>query len=410
MREVVEFLTLQLIINQCFNNRVQYYEKLMRQYKKIFSLILIFLSIGQAFAQNNDTVRTIKIDVLVGLQFDLVRFNVKPGEKLKLIFSNSDDMSHNLLITKPGARLEVVNEALKLGQKGPELDYIPVSSSVLWSIPVVNPNQSKTLTFTAPIQEGVYPYVCTLPGHGFIMFGAMYVSSEARMPELKVDPNIPQNRKTGDNSISGTQHSNHPSKGENQAVKINTVHPYTPVSPYIYRVFIDGASPAAIAVSLTGDLSYCWDAGTCKLRFAWSGGFLDNSELWKGKGDVSAKVVGNVFFRDKTDFPLSFSSDNKSEKLDYKGYKLINRYPEFHYKINGIDVYELILPKTDGKGLIRTFSIPDVKNTIWFITDPFEGVKYEASAGAWVGNRLKLTPKEARKFSITMTMKEGSLL
>ncbi|HQS06969.1 MAG TPA: plastocyanin/azurin family copper-binding protein, partial [Daejeonella sp.] len=242
--------------------------------------MMAILSIVQLYAQNTtDTVRTIKIDVLVGLQFDLVRFNVKPGEKLNLIFSNSDDMSHNLLITKPGARLEVVNEALKLGQKGPEMDYIPISSSVLWSIPVVNPNQFRTLSFTAPKQEGVYPYVCTLPGHGFIMFGAMYVNSDGRMPELKDDSNIPPNRRVGDNSFSGTQHTNHQVKGEDQAVKIKALHPYTPVSPYIYRVFIDGASPAAIAVSLPGDLSYCWDAGTCKLRFAWRGGFLDNSEL-----------------------------------------------------------------------------------------------------------------------------------
>jgi len=382
----------------------------MRPYKKIFSLILVFLSIGQSFAQTKDTVRTIKIDVLVGLQFDLVRFNVKPGEKLNLIFSNSDDMSHNLLITKPGTRLEVVNEALKLGQKGPEMDYIPNFSSVLWSIPVVNPNQFRTLSFTAPKQEGVYPYVCTIPGHGFIMFGAMYVNTDGRMPELKDDPNIPPNRRTGDNSLSGTQHNNHQDKGEVQAVKIKALHPYTPVSPYIYRVFIDGASPAAIAVSLPGDLSYCWDAGTCKLRFAWSGGFLDNSELWKGKGDVSAKVVGNVFFRDKTQFPLSFSADKKAEKLDYRGYKLINRYPEFHYTINGIDVYELILPKADGKGLNRTFRIPNVKSTVWFNTDQSDGVKYEALTGSWEGNRLKLTSKEAREFSIIMSIKEGRLL
>ena len=355
-----------------------------------------------------DTVRTIKIDVLVGLQFDLVRFNVKPGEKLKLIFSNSDDMSHNLLITKPGARLEVVNEALKLGQKGPELDYIPISSSVLWSIPVVNPNQFRTLSFTAPKQEGVYPYVCTLPGHGFIMFGAMYVSSDGRMPELKDDPNIPPNRRAGDNSLSGTQHTNHQVK--DQAVKIKTLHPYTPVSPYIYRVFIDGASPAAIAVSLPGDLSYCWDAGTCKMRFAWSGGFLDNSELWKGKGDVSAKVVGKVFFRDKTQFPLLFSTGNIEPKLDYKGYKLINRYPEFHYTLNGVDVYEMILPKKDGTGLIRKFRIPDVKSTIWFNTNPADGISYDASGGKWEKNKLKLSPKQAMKFSITMSRKEGGLL
>ncbi|MDO8991674.1 MAG: plastocyanin/azurin family copper-binding protein [Daejeonella sp.] len=373
--------------------------------------MLALLSIVQLYAQNNtDTVRTIKIDVLVGLQFDLVRFNVRPGEKLNLIFSNSDDMSHNLLITKPGTRLEVVNEALKLGQKGPEMDYIPNSLSVLWSIPVVNPNQFRTLSFTAPKQEGVYPYVCTIPGHGFIMFGAMYVNADGRMPELKDDPNIPPNRKAEDNTMLSNQHSNHPLNGEPQPVKIKPLHPYTPVSPYIYRVFIYGASPAAIAVSLPGDLSYCWDAGTCKLRFAWSGGFLDNSELWKGKGDVLAKVVGNVFFRDKTQFPFSFSADNKVPKLDYKGYKLINRYPEFHYTLNGIDVYELILPKADGKGLNRTFRIPNVKSTVWFNTDQSDGVKYEALKGSWEGNRLKLTSKEARRFSIIMSVKEGGIL
>ncbi|MDP3469916.1 MAG: plastocyanin/azurin family copper-binding protein, partial [Daejeonella sp.] len=218
----------------------------------------------QLYAQSDtSTVRTIKIDVLVGLQFDLVRFNVKPGEKLNLIFSNSDDMSHNLLITKPGTRLDVVNEALKLGEKGPSLDFIPTSSSVLWAIPLVNPNQLRTLSFTAPIQEGVYPYVCTLPGHGFIMFGAMYVNAGGEMPDLKNDPNIPPNRRTEDNPIANSSHKDH-----DQVKKIKPLHSYTPVSPYLYRVFIEGASPAAIAVSLPDDLSYCWDAGTCRLRFA----------------------------------------------------------------------------------------------------------------------------------------------
>ncbi len=357
-----------------------------------------------------DTVRTINIDVLVGLQFDVVRFKVKPGERIKLIFSNSDDMSHNLLITRPGARLDVVNEALSLGEKGPSMDYIPNSSSVLWAIPLVNPNQFRTLSFTAPKQEGVYPYVCTIPGHGFIMFGAMYVSSDGRMPELKNDPNIPPSRRTEDNSLSGTQHTNHQVKGEDQAFKIKALHPYTPVSPYIYRVFIDGASPAAIAVSLPGDLSYCWDAGTCKLRFAWIGGFLDNSELWKGKGDVSAKVVGTLFFRDKTQFPLTLSAKDDVPVIDFKGYKLINRYPEFHYTLNGLDVFELILPKPDGTGLVRKFRIPDVKSTVWFNTNPADGISYDASGGKWEKNKLKLSPKQAMKFSITMSRKEGGLL
>ena len=185
------------------------------------------------------------------------------------------------------------------------------------------------------------------------------------------------------------------------------MHPYQPVLPNFYRVYIEGASPAAIVVGLPKDISYCWDAGTCHLRFAWQGGFVDNSELWKGKGDVSAKIVGTVFFKDKSDFPLRVGKPEKLPEVNYKGFKLINRYPEFNYTLDGTEVFELILPKEDGTGLVRTFKIPDARKNIWFSFIPEDGVLYEVSAGKWEGGRLKLTPKQAREFTITMTKKKG---
>ncbi|NQV74571.1 MAG: hypothetical protein HQ491_00805 [Bacteroidetes bacterium] len=383
----------------------------MKPYNKFLLLFLLFLSGEQLFANlTADTVTIVKINVLVGLQFDQVRFHVKPGEKVKLIFSNSDDMSHNFLITKPGSRLEIVNEALQLGEMGPSMDYIPKSASILWSIPLVNPNQTNTLNFIAPQQPGVYPYVCTLPGHGFIMFGAMYVNADGNMPELKNDLNIPENRRLDNNSALNIQHNEHKVNEGNKTSIVKPLHPYTPVSPYLYRVFIEGASPAAIAVSLPSNLSYCWDASACKLRFAWSGGFLDNSELWKGKGDVLAKVVGTLFFRDKTEFPLSIGNHDGFQVVDYKGYSLINRYPEFHYTLNGLDVYELIMPNNNGTGLIRKFRIPGANKIVWFITNPTDGVSYISSAGKWKNGKLKLVPKQAIDFSITMSRKEGGLL
>ena len=119
---------------------------------------------------------SVSLKAIVGLQYDVARFKVKPGSRVKLTLTNVSDMSHNLLITKPGMRLNVVNSALKLAEKGPQMDYIPDIEAVLWSIPVVSPGQTKSVTFTAPMQPGVYPYVCTYPGHGFLMYGAMYVT------------------------------------------------------------------------------------------------------------------------------------------------------------------------------------------------------------------------------------------
>jgi hypothetical protein len=173
-------------------------------------------------------------------------------------------------------------------------------------------------------------------------------------------------------------------------------------------VFIAGASPAAIAVSLPRDLSYCWDAGTCRLRYAWQGGFLDNSDLWKGKGDAAAKVVGTIFFRDKTPYPLRVGKPGAVPAVEYKGYRLVDRYPEFYYTLDGTLVHELLKPKADGGGLIRTFRIPAARKPVWFCFDAADGVSYEASAGKWQQGKLRLSARQAREFTITMTRKEGA--
>ncbi|HEY6979280.1 MAG TPA: hypothetical protein VH396_23450, partial [Chitinophagaceae bacterium] len=181
-------------------------------------------------------------------------------------------------------------------------------------------------------------------------------------------------------------------------------HPYTLVPPYLYHVFIEGASPAAIAVHLPNDLSYCWDAGTCRLAFAWKGDFLDMSPLWKGHADTSAKILGDIFYRDNTDYPIRLGKNPIVPTVEYKGYRLIDRYPEFHYTLNGLDVYELIRPKSDSCGLIRDFRIPQADRVFWFFTNRRDdSIEYEFSVGHLKDKILKLSPIEAKKFTITMT-------
>lgn len=84
-----------------------------------------------AFSQ--DAIKTIGIKVLPGLQFDLVRFQVQPGTKVKLVFTNTDDTDYNLLITNPGTREEVVEAAMRLAGQGPSKNYIPESTEVFWA-------------------------------------------------------------------------------------------------------------------------------------------------------------------------------------------------------------------------------------------------------------------------------------
>ncbi|MDB5260787.1 MAG: blue (type 1) copper domain protein, partial [Adhaeribacter sp.] len=68
-------------------------------------------------------------------------------------------------------------------------------------------------------------------------------------------------------------------------------------------------------------------AGTCRLLYAWQGGFLDNTDSWKGKGDSYGRVIGEIFYRDKSEYPLRLSQSENIPVVAFKGYQLIDRYP-----------------------------------------------------------------------------------
>ena len=362
----------------------------------VFFVVLSASQIG--ICQKASSVRTITLNAVAGLQFDKVRFSVKPGEPVKIVLNNKDDMSHNMVITEPGARMKVVDASMKLEEKGPQMDFIPEMREVLWSIAVLAPGETKSVTFNAPKIEGVYPYVCTFPGHGFSMYGAMYVSSDENMPGLAADENLPESRRKGaatDNSA----HSSH--------TVASRSHPYELTPPCLYRAYMEDASPASIAVNLPGGISYCWDASTCELRYAWTGDFVDNTGLWKGKPNAVAKVLGEKFFSIRMRSPLRTGNPESVPVSEYKGYRLVDRYPEFHYTINGVDVYELIKANEDGTALIRTFRIPHGSTDVWFLKHPSDGVGYESSSGKWQSDRIKISGQHARNFTITMIKKEG---
>lgn len=370
-----------------------------RQMSSLMSLIIL---LAPCISQAQDApVVTIRLKAVAGLQFDQPRFRVAPGTQVKIVLTNEDDMSHNMVITKPEARERVVDAAMKLEQKGPEKDYIPDSPDVLWTIRVLSPGEVGSVSFTAPEDPGIYPYVCTFPGHGFSMYGAMYVQSGDKLPDLTSDVNIPESRRKSE-SAKSNHHAAHTSGN------VAAPHPYELEPPYLYRAYMENASPASIAVHLPNDISYCWDAGTCELRYAWKGAFVDNAGLWKGKPNAVAKVLGEKFFEIKTRQPLRIGAPGVKQTVEYKGYRLVDRYPEFYFTINDIDVFELVTTNANGTALIRTFRIPDAQEDVWFYNNASDGARYESSTGGWGNNRIKIPRENARRFTITMTKTEGN--
>ncbi|WP_193213809.1 c-type cytochrome [Luteolibacter marinus] len=132
--------------------------------------------------------------------------------------------------------------------------------------------------------------------------------------------------------------------------------------PQVQRIFLPDASPAAIAVALPGDLSYCFDAAECRLRYVWKGGFVDGAPYWKSNGSSLAKLQGEVVYREEH-FPLTWPLAGEELPPRFLGYHVDkDGLPTFRYRRGGMVWTETIRPLAGGKGIAREFTTDGAKD------------------------------------------------
>ncbi len=109
--------------------------------------------------------------------YDKEMLVVEAGKPVEFRFSNTDSMPHNFAVTLPGALAEVgeLGEATGRDADAMERNYIPESDKILVSSILLQPGEEQSISFEVPSEPGVYPYVCTYPGHWRRMHGALYV-------------------------------------------------------------------------------------------------------------------------------------------------------------------------------------------------------------------------------------------
>lgn len=110
---------------------------------------------------------------------------VQAGRPVEFRLSNTDSMPHNLAIVKPGTMAAVGELAESTGRDADaaERGFVPRSDSVLAASSLVQPGKVASVYFETPREPGIYPYVCTYPGHWRRMYGALYVVSDLRAYE-----------------------------------------------------------------------------------------------------------------------------------------------------------------------------------------------------------------------------------
>lgn len=311
-----------------------------------------------------------------GMRFEPPRFSADPGQEVVVSLENADTthQQHNFLVLQPGKRLEVVQQSMELGEKGPKQGFIPVNPAIVVHSEVLDPEKESKVKFTMPAAKGIYPFICSMPGHGMIMYGAIYVGT--KMPPLPKDPNLPP---------TVAQHAI-PGGGQR---------------PYVQRVFMPGAGPATIAVALPGEQNYCWDAGECRLRYAWRGDFIDASAHWRGNGKDLPVLSAPAWWRaEKEAFPLRIGSGK--EPVKFHGYTLKDGLPEFHYSVGATDVFERITASPKNAGLAVHFRIPSAKQPVAFVAGS-AAAPWASSTGALKDGVLSLQPAQAADFTVTLT-------
>ena len=123
-------------------------------------------------------VRVIRLGTVTDqMLFDKDRIAAQAGKPVEIVFENGDIMPHNFVVTRPGALEEVglLGESTATQPGAVERQYVPPSNKILVSSRLLAPRDSQKISFTAPSKPGVYPYVCTYPGHWRRMYGAFYV-------------------------------------------------------------------------------------------------------------------------------------------------------------------------------------------------------------------------------------------
>ncbi len=81
--------------------------------------------------------------------------------------------------------------------------------------------------------------------------------------------------------------------------------------PVLLRTFLPEAGSRAVAVGYPGGVSVAFDAATCRLAYAWTGGFLDAAPVWDGRGGNPANVLGPRFWKGPAGCPLAVSASEE---------------------------------------------------------------------------------------------------
>lgn len=174
--------------------------------------------------------------------------------------------------------------------------------------------------------------------------------------------------------------------------------------PIVFRTFIADSSTRSIAVGLPTGVNYVFDAEQCRVRYAWSGEFLDVAPVWTGRGGGPAKALGKRFFTAPTGHPLRIGNPDAEPQLKFLGYRLVDKFPEFSFEVNGVLVRQRVKRATAEDSLNWEFQLGETREPVWFLTPKGVTTVFASGIGESADARIKLKP-DTQFFEVMVSTK-----
>jgi hypothetical protein len=135
----------------------------------------------------------------------------------------------------------------------------------------------------------------------------------------------------------------------------------------IERTFLPDAHASSFAFGLPGGINFCFDPVRGGVNYAWTGGFLDITNVRPVNKLIQAAVpLGPIVYRETGPAPLRRNDPKRQPVVEFKGYTLREASVELRYTIDGVLVRETITALPDRAGLRRTFMVdPSGTDSAW---------------------------------------------
>ncbi|RTE53580.1 hypothetical protein EHW67_11285 [Arenibacter aquaticus] len=199
----------QLLISETGSSETYKYIKLDKEKGKLFTKGKNLIAVhcvntggNQHIDMGIGKVGKVKADVTFVLNtvnqemaFDKKTLRATAGQTVEIVLNNRDQMSHNLVVIQPGS-LDAFGAMVDGFLKNPEAEkygYVPKSRYVLGATDMLTPGAKGSVVLKLPDTPGIYPYVCTFPGHWRMMQGVIivtapgsYISENKDAPKITV--------------------------------------------------------------------------------------------------------------------------------------------------------------------------------------------------------------------------------